>query len=132
METTIKNELKQEAINDIIEYLDGYESYYCDLHNYVFNTDYYTTSENEAIEILENYDTFKAIGEIIEYEKFNFGEVYTDVSDPLKVMNMLYYIIGYEIVGNLFDNKFNIWNEEATQENNDMLINELKEMVKNL
>jgi len=35
---------------------------------------------------------------IKEYEQSNFGEVFTDFSEPEKVVNMYVYIIGEEIV----------------------------------
>ena len=42
-------EMKQEAIADIIEALEnGFDGYYCDLHNEVFNTDYYVIGTYEA------------------------------------------------------------------------------------
>jgi len=40
---------------------------------------------------------FEIIEFIKEYEQDNFGEVYTDLSDPCKVVNMYVYIIGEEI-----------------------------------
>ena len=41
---------------------------------------------------------FDVINFIKEYEQDNFGEVYTDLSDPEKIVNMYAYIIGEEIV----------------------------------
>jgi len=34
-----------------------------------------------------------------QYETDNFGEVNTDLSDPEKVVNMLVYILGEELLG---------------------------------
>ena len=76
-------EMKQEAIDAIIEVLeDGYSGYYCDLHNEVFNTDYYIIGTAEAKEALKEYDVFEAIELVQEYEKEQFGEVYTELSNP--------------------------------------------------
>lgn len=68
-----------------------------DLHHNAFNTDYYIIGTYQAKQWLGNM-TFDVINFIKEYEQFNFGEVYTDLSDPEKVVNMYVYIIGEEIV----------------------------------
>ena len=78
-----EQEMREEARAAIIQALqDGYTGYYCDLHNEVFNTDYYIIGTDEAKEALKEYDVFKAIEKVQTYEKDNFGEVYTDMSDP--------------------------------------------------
>lgn len=42
-------EMRKDAIENIIDVLaDGYSGYYCDLHNEVFNTDYYVDSNTKA------------------------------------------------------------------------------------
>lgn len=117
---------KKEAIEDIINTLEYYEDYYCDLHNEVFNTDYYIIGTYEAKQALEQYGVFEAIEKIQEYEKDNFGEIYTDLSDPEKIANMLWYIIGEEVIGELFNEFDDLWNEEATPENNQKLIEYLE------
>ena len=68
-----------------------------DLHYHAFNIDYYIIGTYQAKQWLGNM-TFDVINFIKEYEQFNFGEVYTDLSDPEKVVNMYVYIIGEEIV----------------------------------
>ena len=120
--------MKQEAIAAIIEKLDGYyEDYYCDLHNEVFNTDYYTTDTEEAKDILREYDVFEAIDLVQTYEKQNFGELYTDLSDPKKLVNMLYYIIGEEVIAEMYNiTAFSEhWDEEADEETNAEIIREM-------
>ena len=98
------NEMKGEAIDAIIECLkDGYCGYYCDLHNEVFNTDYYIIGTYEAKEALREYDVFEAIELVQNYEKEQFGEVYTDLSNPEKLINMVYYIIGDEVICEMND-----------------------------
>ena len=125
------NTMKVEAVNDIIETLEnGYSGYYCDLHNEVFNTDYYIIGTYQAKKALNEYDVFEAIEVVQDYEKSNFGEVYTDLSDPEKLINMLYYIIGDEVIGEMneieiFNEK---WNDEADEETNKMIIETLNKM----
>ena len=123
-------EMKEQAVEAIIEALeDGYSGYYCDLHNEVFNTDYYIIGTYEAKEALREYDVFDAIELVQTYEKEQFGEIYTDLSDPEKLINMVYYIIGDEIIGEMYEiEAFNDnWNNVADDETNAIIIEVMKE-----
>ena len=122
----------EDAKAAIIEALtDGeYSGYYCDLDDELFNTDYYYTYPGEAIKAFNKISVFDAIGVIVEYEKDNFGEVNTDFTDPCAVANMLYYIVGEEVLCDLFDGCElwdKVWNDEATEETNKALVQWLKE-----
>jgi hypothetical protein len=124
-------EMRQDAIADIIECLEnGFSNYYCDLHNEVFNTDYYIIGTYEAKQALNAYDVFNAIEKVKEYEKLNFGECYTDISDPEKLVNMLYYIIGEEVIVEMNDiNDFSDnWNNAADDETNAAIIAAVREL----
>lgn len=113
----------QEAMEDVKNYLEnGGNCYGCDLHNEVFNTDYYIIGTYEAKKALEQYGTFEAIEAIKTYEEDNFGELYTDLSDPEKVANMLYYIIGYEAMEELNDILDEDWNNEISDETRQSVI----------
>ena len=125
----MRYDIKVDAVNAIIDCLEsGYDGHYCDLHNEVFNMDYYVTGTTEAENILGK-DVFNAIGRIYTYEKDNFGEIYTDLSDPIKIVNVLFYIIGEEIMYNngefskILDEH---WDEYADEEINAELIKALK------
>lgn len=99
---TKRDEMIHEALEAIKEALqDGYSSHYSDLHNEVFNTDYYIIGTHQAKEALKAYDVFDALEEVQTYERDNFGEIYTDLSDPEKLVNMVYYIIGEEVLSEL-------------------------------
>lgn len=128
--TTKKESMREEAKRDIIEALqDGYSSYYCDLHNEVFNTDYYIVGTYEAKKALEEYGVFDALEKIQEYEKDNFGEIFTDLSNPEKVVNMLYYIIGEEVLYEMMDGieAWNEnWNNQADEETNAEILKTVK------
>ena len=113
--------MKKEAIEAIMEALeDGYSGYYCDLHNEVFNTDWYIIGTYEAKEALREYDVFDAIELVQSYEKDNFGEVYTDLSNPEKLINMVYYIIGGEVICEMYEIETfdDNWNNCADDETN--------------
>ena len=122
----------EEAKAAIIEALtdEEYSGYYCDLHDHVFNEDYHYCYTNEAVDDLNAIGVFDAIGVIVKYEKEEFGEVNTDFTDPCKVANMLYYIVGEEVLYDLFDG-CELWDEvrddKATEETNKALIQWLKE-----
>ncbi len=126
-------EMKEEAIEAVIRALeDGYSGYYCDLHNEVFNTDYYIIGTYQAKEALREYDVFDAIELVQNYEKDNFGEVYTDLSNPEKLINMVYYIIGDEVICEMneiaeFEDN---WNNVADDETNAKIVEAMKEMFK--
>jgi len=114
--------MRQDARERIIECLkDGYTGYYCDLHHEVFNTDYYIIGTYEAKEALEEYGVWDAIEKVQTYEKDNFGEIITDLSDPEKLINMLFYIIGEEVLYEMMDGIEawnNNWNNQADEETN--------------
>lgn len=123
--------MKKEAIEAIIEALeDGYSGYYCDLHNEVFNTDYYIIGTYQAKEALKEYDVFEAIELVQEYEKFNFGEIYTDLSNPEKLINMVYYVVGDEIICDMnnIEAFSDNWNNVADEETNAIIVEAMKEM----
>jgi len=57
---TKDQEMREEARGAIIEALEsGYSGYYCDLHNEVFNTDYYIIGTYRAKEALNEYAYLK-------------------------------------------------------------------------
>lgn len=100
-----KEEIKEyfdDYIKENKEYLEESEYWKDDLHHNVFNTDYYIIGTYQAKQWLGDM-AFNVINFIKEYEQFNFGEVYTDLSEPEKVVNMYVYIIGEEIVGDYLE-----------------------------
>ena len=111
---------------------DGeYSGYYCDLHNELFNADCHYIYTSDAKKALNEIGVFDAIGVIVKYEKDNFGEVDVDFTSPCTVANMLYYIVGEEVLWDLFDG-CELWdeawnNDEATEETNEALVQWLKE-----
>lgn len=131
MYNKMHEEMKQEAIEAIIEELEnGYSGYYCDLHNEVFNTDYYIIGTYAAKEALREYDVFEAIELVQTYEKEQFGEVYTDCSNPEKLINMVYYIIGDEVIGKMYEIEAfeENWNNRADEETNAIILEAMREM----
>lgn len=104
----------KDIIIDGIENLAGTNT--CEIHNELFNTDYFIIGTYQAKEYLKNTcGVFEAIELIQEYEQDNFGEAYTELSDPEKVCNMLMYIIGEEELNNCSTIQDN-WDTELTEE----------------
>ena len=123
--------MREEARAAIIEALkNDYIGYYADLHHEVFNTDYYIIGTYEAKEALKEYDVFEAIERVQTYEEENFGKIYTDLSDPVKVINMLYYIIGEEVLWEMLEHSETLnenWDHQADEETNAKILEELGE-----
>lgn len=104
------------------------DCYACDLHNEVYNTDYFIIGRYQAEEWLrENYGVFKAIDNIKEYEQDNFGEVTTDLSEPERVVNMLVYIIGEEVLSESKTLR-DVWDNQLNEQNCKDIIKELNEL----
>lgn len=125
--TTHNPELVNYAINGLLNVNPGV--YGCDLHNEIFNTDYFIIGYYQAEEWLKNNPgIFAAIDEIKEYEMGNFGEVNTDFSSSEKVVNMYAYIKGEEILADcptLSDK----WDDRLTAEDIEQIKAELEAML---
>lgn len=123
--------MREEARERIINCLKNhYTGYYCDLHHEIFNSGYYIVGVYEAKKALMEYDVFDAIEKVLTYEKDNFGEVYTDLSDPEKLVNVLFYIIGEEVLWDMLDESKTLsenWDNVATDEMNAKILKELGE-----
>jgi len=122
-------ELLEEVKEQAIDYLKDNQdlnTYGCDLHHEIFNTDYFCNSQKDAKKYLENYGVFQAIEEVTDYEKFNFGEVTTEISDPVKLINMLVYIKGEELLNNSKTLINEFWNNYIPSEEYKNIIEEIE------
>jgi hypothetical protein len=91
-----------------------------EIHNEVFNTDYFIIGRFDAEQwLINNGGIFNAIEIIKDYELDNFGTVNTDFSEAEHVCNMYTYILGEELINGLNviqDNWDNDLNEELKAE----------------
>lgn len=78
--------------------MDGREVYGCDVHHHLFNSEYYTAGIWQTELDTVDLGVWDCINLVVNYEKFNFGEVFTEV-EPFKVANMVNYIAGYHLLG---------------------------------
>lgn len=125
------NEIREDAINALIDYLEnGYECDYDELHNEVFNSDYYVRSDGTAKMILGD-EAFDAIGKVQDYEMDVYGTVTTDLSCPSDVINMLYYIIGEEIMTDVYDDYLR-WTRKTYGQVDDEMRSEMLEALKEM
>ena len=99
-----------------------------ELHQQLFNEDYFIIGYYQAEQWLkkDNGSIFEAIETIREYEQSNFGEVTTDISNPCKLINMLVYIKGEELLNksNTLTNDY--WDEYIPGEEYNTIIEEIK------
>ena len=101
-----QEEIKEHALEQIKEHLEYDENYldndFSDIHNDLFNTDYYLIYYSACEKWLGSH-AFECIGIIEEYEQDNFGEIFTDLSNSEKVVNMYAYIVGENILQDVLD-----------------------------
>ena len=84
---------RYEVLEDIQDYLEyDTDIYTDDLLHEVFNTNLYIETSSESKKALEQFGVYKAFEIIENYERSNYGEIYTVISDPRAVATMLYYI----------------------------------------
>ena len=115
---------RYEVLEDIQDYLEYDTNIYTDdlLHE-VFNTDFYIETSSESKKALEQFGVYEAFGIVGDYERSNYGEIYTVISDPRAVANMLYYIKAtgifdseiYPIIEE-FNNEQDYFNKECVTE----------------
>lgn len=87
-----------EHIADNMEHYGGLDNE--DLHHEMFNQDWYIIGTYNAKQWMGS-NVFDCIETVQEYEDLNFGERYTDISDPEKLVNMYVYIVGEYIINQL-------------------------------
>jgi hypothetical protein len=97
LHTKHNTDLVNYAINGLPNVSEG--TYSCDLHNELFNSDYFIIGYYNAEQwLIKNIGIFAAIEVVKDYEIDNFGELSTDISSSEKVVNMYAYIKGEEIL----------------------------------
>ena len=130
METS--KSVKIELISYVIDCLtDGVCNgvYGCDLHNELFNRDYYIIGYYNASQWLKKHDidAFEAIKAVVDYENDNFGETSTEINSE-SIVNMYAYIVGEKI---LFESEVlrENWEYRLTDEEICLLIKEMENLL---
>jgi len=130
MKAKINQEILEHAITLLTENKTNYVGVYgCDLHNELFNTDYYVIGYFEADQFINRCGgAWKSIHTIQNYEMEMFGECHTDLTNSEKVANMLAYIEG-ELVLMECESLRDCWDEKMTIENIESIIEDLRNLV---
>ena len=103
-----KEEIKAYAIDQIQELkkydLEEYNQLVQDgeIHNRLFNEDYYIIGTFEAKEWLQN-EVFEVMEFVKDYEIDNFGESHTELTNPEKLVNMYVYVMGEIVLGEILN-----------------------------
>lgn len=120
-------EIAQHAINTLNDGV-GSEAYGSDLHGELFNSDYYIIGRYEAEKwLINNIGVFNAIRLIQEYENNHFGQVYTELQEPEKIVNMIVYIAGEEVLNrsNCLQKR---WDSKLRDQDIKRIVSELREL----
>ena len=118
----------EHAINGL-DSISEDSTYGSDLHNELFNTDYFIIGYYRAEQwINEMGGAFKVIAEIQNYEISNFGECSTNLSSSESVANMYAYILGENLLHDLQSLK-DKWDDKLTSEDLQAIKEELSEML---
>lgn len=128
----VVKDIALKAIDYLVENKESCNTYGCELHNEIYNMDYYIIGTYKAKIELEKFGVFEAIEKVIEYEKSNFGEVTTEIHEPERLLNMLAYIIGEEFLSNSETlNSDEFWNNRLDKKAITKIIRELKSELHN-
>ena len=105
------------------------DAFYCDfegseLPERFLNNDYFIIGTWKAKQWLGD-EWFEAVQTIQDYEKDNFGETCTDISEPEKIANMLSYILGNEILSDSAALQLR-WDSPVNKYTIELMINELE------
>jgi len=118
-----------DQLKDEESWLKHEDAFYCDfegaeLPNKFLNNDYFIIGTWKAKQWLGE-ELFEAVQTIQEYERDNFGETFTDLSDPEKIANMLSYILGNEILSDSAALRLR-WDSPVNKYTVELMINELE------
>ena len=89
-------ETVKSALVDGITHLDRPSA--GDLHGYLYNETQHYIYYASAKEATAELDVWECIGVVQKYEKDQFGEVYTPLSDACRVVNMVVSILGVALL----------------------------------
>lgn len=137
---------KEDVLDEMLDRVEDYEgSDFDTFENEVFNNDernmYYNEAKDElekfvSDEDLDGYETtdgvFGAIELIKEYESTEFGEVNTDFSNPCDIANMIDFIRGGNVFGEVMDKAGLDMDEDISAENLKLFRETVQEMLDEL
>ena len=137
---------KEEVLDEMLDRVEDYEgSDFDTFENEVFNDEernmYYNEAKDElekfvSDEDLDGYETtdgvFGAIELIREYESTEFGEVNTDFSNPCDIANMIDFIRGGNVFGEVMEKAGLDMDDDISAENLKLFRETVQEMLDEL
>lgn len=137
---------KEEVLDEMLDRVEDYEgSDFDTFENEVFNDEernmYYNEAKDElekfvSDEDLDGYETvdgvFGAIELIKEYESTEFGEVNTDFSNPCDIANMIDFIRGGNVFGEVMEKAGLDMDDDISAENLKLFRETVQEMLDEL
>ena len=109
---TVKSALVDNITSLDLPYADA-------LHHALYNEPPHYIYYADAEEVTAELNVWECVGVVQTYEKAQFGEVYTPLSDACKVANMVTHIMGYVLLDKIYgDTEYfrDKWNEQLTDE----------------
>lgn len=115
---------------NIAEEMDGEEVYGCDVHH-LFNSEHYTTWIEQTEADTDDLGVWDCIDLVVNYEKWHFGEVFTEMS-AFKVANMVNYILGYHLLNKSSHLQNEAWDDHLTADDLAIIQKELRTYIEGL
>ena len=116
---------------NIAEDVAGGEVYGCDIHHYLFNSEYYTDNIWQAELDTVDLGVWDCLQLVHNYEKRNYGEFGTKI-EPFAIANMVYYILGEKVLNGSEHLQDEAWNEYATADDLATIQAELRAYIEGL
>lgn len=133
--TAIENQLIRNVLAtswNFVEAVEDCTECGCDVHHHLFNSSYYTTWIPQIEADTADLGVWDCIKLVINYEKYNFGEIFTKM-DAFAVGNMVNYIAGYVLLGKSEHlTESDAWERELTTKDKIKIQTELRAYIKGL
>lgn len=131
----LENQLIKHVLATCWNFADGTadcDEYGCDIHNELFNCEHYTIYIAQTESDTADIGVWDCIKLVINYEKFNFGEVNTEI-EPFQVANMVNYILGYHLLGKSEHlMRGDAWDRKLTKADKKKIQKELRDYIESL
>ena len=106
---------------------EDFSIYGADLHNELFNTDYVVIGTYRATQEIE--ENIHNLLTTLQRYKDEFGEAYGDITNAEKVLNLMYYMCGNDIMSNIeLFNDDTKWNGLIDNDDIKLIIKEMEAM----
>ena len=107
MKKSVIEEVREFALSSLVDLQLSEESLedIGDVHNELFNMDYYIIGYYEANQWLKshNIDVFEGIEWVRQCEEFQFGECYAKIDNSENLVNHIVYFAGMDIIGEVIE-----------------------------